>query len=321
MNPWHDDSRISGYLDGELTAGEQASFEEELAQNAELRQVVDELRSLRSDLDMLPRSRLEDDFAARVLRRAEREMLSGGNGTSAAEPPAVRELAPEPASNTMPSRWTRERWTRPLLWSAATIAAAVLIMALTRDHDQGDRKQMAQVDEKKILDRPLPESQMAAPANQVAKDSQFNGGVGDYGDRPLGFKKQQLETARDVKATAGRSPADLDVRRSAQELAQKIAPDSTSVATDDQTKQNSPLAGELRTERSMAAPASAAAQPAASGGDKFADNREKRDNGDASHMLFRRETAKGAIAANGVRSGEGINPRPRAARWLMTCNP
>src|SRR5947209_391320 len=84
MDNLHNDERISAYLDGELSADEQVGFEERLAESAELRQLVEELRALRGSLDLLPRHRLEADFPDHVLRRAEREMLIAGDGASGA---------------------------------------------------------------------------------------------------------------------------------------------------------------------------------------------------------------------------------------------
>ena len=82
MDNLYGDERISSYLDGELSADEQARFEERLAESAELRQLVEELRALRGSLDLLPRYQLEPDFAERMLRRAEQRMLIGGDGGS-----------------------------------------------------------------------------------------------------------------------------------------------------------------------------------------------------------------------------------------------
>ena len=86
MDNLHNDERISAYLDGELSADEQTRFEERLAESAELRQLVEELRALRGSLDLLPRHRLEADFADHVLRRAEREVLTAGDGASGSGP-------------------------------------------------------------------------------------------------------------------------------------------------------------------------------------------------------------------------------------------
>jgi anti-sigma factor RsiW len=162
MDSSYNDERISAYLDGELSADEQDRFEERLAENAELRQLVEELRALRGSLDLLPHYRLDPDFAERVLQRAERQMLvsgseGSGDGRSAPRGAAgdskqttpgptagdsnVRSYGPSEAVTDRDreqshrqidpldeSRRFRWRIVRPLLYAAATIAAAILIM-------------------------------------------------------------------------------------------------------------------------------------------------------------------------------------------------
>ena len=84
MDPMFQDERISAYLDGQLPPDERSQFEDELARNGELRQVVEELRGLHDSLQELPRHRLNDDFAMQVLRRAERAVLSDAHATAGA---------------------------------------------------------------------------------------------------------------------------------------------------------------------------------------------------------------------------------------------
>jgi negative regulator of sigma E activity len=150
MDRFADDERISAYLDGELTADEQSQFEDRLAESAELRQLVEELRALRGSLDLLPRHRLEDDFAERVLRRAEREVLVSGqpqSDSSPAGPPAIdhrpASLAPAADRLTKP----RRRSLRPLIYAAVAIAAAVLIVIF--DPTRPKERELAQVDQRK----------------------------------------------------------------------------------------------------------------------------------------------------------------------------
>ncbi len=147
MDNFYSDERISSYLDGELAADEQTRFEERLAENAELRQLVEELRTLRGSLDLLPRYQLEPDFAERVLRRAEQQMLIGGDGGSSGgalrasasgESNAPPQTQPASAELAQPShavldesrRWQR-RIVRPLVYAGAAIAAAILVMVFT----------------------------------------------------------------------------------------------------------------------------------------------------------------------------------------------
>src|SRR5262245_881006 len=76
MNHIPDDELLSAYLDGELSAAEQSTVERWLAESAEHRQLLEELRSLSQSFEALPRLQLEDEFYQTVLRRAEREMLA-----------------------------------------------------------------------------------------------------------------------------------------------------------------------------------------------------------------------------------------------------
>ena len=71
------DELISAYLDGELTAQEQARVEQELRENAELRRMCDELRALRFTLQSMPVAQPTHDLTDQVLRQAERRLLSG----------------------------------------------------------------------------------------------------------------------------------------------------------------------------------------------------------------------------------------------------
>lgn len=83
------DELISAYLDGELTSAEQAEVEDALRSRGELRQMVDDFQRLREELERLPRQQLDDGFAERVMRRAERargtekaSAIGGGETTS-----------------------------------------------------------------------------------------------------------------------------------------------------------------------------------------------------------------------------------------------
>jgi len=104
---------LSAYLDDAVSADERASVEAHLADSAESRRLLEELRAVRGALQGLPRQHLEADFADRVLRRAEREMLVGR-----AEPVG------EDSSDVV-----RRLGFRMILWPLIAVAAA-LLMAL-----------------------------------------------------------------------------------------------------------------------------------------------------------------------------------------------
>lgn len=115
---------FSAYIDGELTAEEQAQVEEVLSSSAAARQLVDDLRSLSQSLQALPAYHLDNGLAESVLRRAERQMLS-------------QPAAPLPEFHQVePLRVERSSWARRLLrprnfaWSAIAIAVAVVLMMM-----------------------------------------------------------------------------------------------------------------------------------------------------------------------------------------------
>src|SRR5688572_2624384 len=120
------EERLSAYLDGECSAAEQAQLEERIAGSPEFRQFVDELRSVRSSLELLPQYRLRPDFAEQVLRSAEREVLTGSGST----PGAASSLEMAEVST---RAYELNRSARPFLWTLAALAAAVLLLVTNRD--------------------------------------------------------------------------------------------------------------------------------------------------------------------------------------------
>ncbi len=123
------DELVSAYLDGELTADEQSQIEERMAGSPEFRQAVEELRGLRTGFDVLPEHRLPADFADRVLRRAEQEILIGTNDAAAPTASPIT-LAARPASeDRLPHR---RSGFRPFVWTMVAAAAALLILITNR---------------------------------------------------------------------------------------------------------------------------------------------------------------------------------------------
>jgi anti-sigma factor RsiW len=126
---------FSAYLDGELTAEEQAQVERLLAASPSARQLLDELRALSATLQAMPTYELEEDLTPRVLRAAERRML--GQKKAETEPP--EEAAP-PAGDLgpVPSPWKgigrRLLAPRNLVWSAIAVAVAVMLMIFEPGH-------------------------------------------------------------------------------------------------------------------------------------------------------------------------------------------
>jgi hypothetical protein len=152
MNEKLTDERISAYLDDELSAEERADIERQLAESADLRLAVEELRALHAGMQSLPRYKLESSIADRVLQLAEREILVGGRadggradgGRTDGDPIvadtngqalAAAENRPQPASPPTSAPLSQhesvrhEAWFswRNLVWSASAAAVAALV--------------------------------------------------------------------------------------------------------------------------------------------------------------------------------------------------
>ena len=76
MNHVPDHELLSAYLDGELTAAEQAEVERLLAADPAVRQLLDEMRALGATLQACRRD-VGEDLGPQVLRIAQRRMLTG----------------------------------------------------------------------------------------------------------------------------------------------------------------------------------------------------------------------------------------------------
>lgn len=164
-----DQELLSAYLDGELTAAEQARVERLLADDPAYRQLYDELRALRTNFETLPRFTLAKDISSLVLRRAEQAMLHGtgpgqasardgsksadgsqqragsANGSSRSDGRMTRDvgsgMAADEAGSTADEaesdvpvirlRWPRG-W-RPWLWPAVAAAAALYVAMFSPD--------------------------------------------------------------------------------------------------------------------------------------------------------------------------------------------
>ncbi|HQU43750.1 MAG TPA: zf-HC2 domain-containing protein [Pirellulales bacterium] len=139
MSDLANDELLSAYLDGELTADERARVERMLAEQPESRQLVDELRAMKTSLERMPRARLGHDFADQVLRQAEKELLTTGGAEAAGGDGASRVELAERGERRGGFTWQRMR--RPLIWASLTLAAGLAIMFL--DRDRAARRQVA----------------------------------------------------------------------------------------------------------------------------------------------------------------------------------
>jgi len=133
---------LSAYLDGELSAAEQAEVERLLAANPEARKLLDELRTLSSVLQALPQAKLAEDLTPAVLREAEKRML----GVSSAKGKA--RSAPLWPARLMEIIWQHLPGSRAIAWATTAVAIGLLIMLSEKQQamqhlGKGDRKVVA----------------------------------------------------------------------------------------------------------------------------------------------------------------------------------
>jgi negative regulator of sigma E activity len=114
MNRPFEPELISAYLDGELSSGERALVEAELAASPAARQLHDELRALRGELLTLPRTTASAGFADRVVAAA----LAAKQAPVA--PTSVTPAAIVPAQG-------KRHWLPGTLVGIAALATAVML--------------------------------------------------------------------------------------------------------------------------------------------------------------------------------------------------
>ncbi|MBN2475524.1 MAG: zf-HC2 domain-containing protein [Pirellulales bacterium] len=178
---------LSAYLDGELTAAEQAEVEQLLVANPAARQLLEELRTLSTTLQGMPQYTLREDLSERVLRRAERQILTGSQPLS----------SPTSVSRDRPARSVFRRLLSPraIAWSGIAVAVALMLMM-----DGDGFRQGPPVDE--IARGPEPaEADVPAPAIQAVPET-----AGEEDDTP---RAEQGEGGRAVTfgKGIGRQPA------------------------------------------------------------------------------------------------------------------
>lgn len=176
---------FSAYLDGEVTADEQADIEELIATDPQARQLLDELRALSATLQSLPTQKVGTDLSDAVLRAAERRMLA-----QSPRPLGKREGN---SADGIPLSDLVRRILRPrvILWSA--VAAAVVLMVVVATGDR-DRDQIARRPDA-IQEAPVrPENPAVAPTRRET-------------DRPAGAGQAEKSDNVTEKSPEGAAPA------------------------------------------------------------------------------------------------------------------
>jgi anti-sigma factor RsiW len=126
------DELISAYVDGELTDPERVAVEQRMEQDERQRRLFERLCTLQRRLALLPTYRLDDGFAARVVRQIE--------SLSPSESEQSVELAVAVRRDSGSSDRTRRALAlnlRGVIWAVAAIATAILLMVFApRGDDQ-----------------------------------------------------------------------------------------------------------------------------------------------------------------------------------------
>ena len=175
---------VSAYLDGEVTADEQARVESLLADSPAHRRLYDELRELRDHLQALPEWKAPDRLLAGVLRdlehsqaelelpqaelerpQAELEHLQAEEAAGAALPAIELPMNGAGYGRIGPPHDTRRPPRRRLIYAAGAVAAAALLAVVL--FSRGNQK---------AADRP------GAPRDAVASADSNNGGGHDGAD-------------------------------------------------------------------------------------------------------------------------------------------
>ncbi len=201
---------FSAYIDGELTAEEQAQVEEVLSSSAAARQLVDDLRSLSQSLQALPAYHLDNGLAESVLRRAERQMLS----QPAAPLPEFHQVEPLRAER---SSWAR-RLLRPrnFAWSAIAIAVALVLMMMESEKSSrpgSSPNGLAQSQRPEMLIEPAHNDAVIEAVEQPRKTTSEPAAVAAS---DAGLAKPVAEAAPDVAARQSSPPVRPICRRNRQ---------------------------------------------------------------------------------------------------------
>jgi hypothetical protein len=171
MNNLPEYELLSAYLDGELTAAEQAEVERLLAASPAARRLLDELRALSTTLQDLPQEKLGEDLSRQVLRIAERRLLTEGE-------PGDLETAPTPAERSPFRRFFNRR---TMVWLSLTTAIALLIV-VSEQHNNPQPVQVARRDESLREDNQRAAGELRTPPTIEA--------VKDRDDKPAELERE-----------------------------------------------------------------------------------------------------------------------------------
>ena len=146
------DELLSAYLDDELSAGERDAVEAHLATSPADRELLEELRSLRGELQSLPATTASAGFADRVVAAA---VAAKGRETTVTITPA----APATASTRKSPRW--------VAWSAAALLASAAAIVLIVGPWRGENAPLVELDPDNLDPNNLITPPVAPLADQI----------------------------------------------------------------------------------------------------------------------------------------------------------
>lgn len=153
------DELLSAYVDGELTGEQLADVEQRLANDAQARQLVDDLRALSENVKSLPRESVGEDLRESIMRRAEQAMLLGDG-----------------AENRLPP--TEGHGGRRWAWAAMALAATLLLSMVLPSVQQ--------------------EEQPVANAKQAPKERQLKRGEASFEAAEIASESDSAGMAEDI---------------------------------------------------------------------------------------------------------------------------
>jgi len=206
MNNVPENELLSAYVDGELTAEEQAQVERLLAADPAARQLVDELRALSSSVKALPKHTIGRDISQQVVARAKRQMPTPAPAPSPEHEPPEDQA---PAWRAIVRRVARPR---NFLWSAVAVAVVVLLMVMTPDTLNGPHapsvamKSAADADEPSATPGSAPTMQAREEAIEILVEEEAAPAEMPASARPAGSVEfaERLGRGREAAETAAR---------------------------------------------------------------------------------------------------------------------
>jgi hypothetical protein len=271
MNHDPQNEMLSAYLDGELTADEQAQVEHLLATKPAARKMLEELRVLSATLKSLPRQKVGEDLSDIVLRTAELRMASksadGEKTRTDASTETMHEekqkMGTDASTEPVPVYSTIiRRLKNPRIWVWEIVVVAVAVMLLVYNPNQNADRNAApsgNVD-RNIAMASKPEEKPASPPESSMRAAASPAAV-------------EMKESLDVQIIRGKRPD--TAKGSGSALAEPVAHGAPalagkqSVATGTSTlaeKQQVATDGDASADKKSAAPSAATlAEPVAPG--------------------------------------------------------